>query len=96
MLKAGIIPVSDSWHTAQTSALVAGIPGRHMLEGTVCRKTGVARRDALVTTSSRRNVDVSNTAIVAGSYPAESVLACRISSVMDLNPFRLKFYNNSE
>ena len=74
-LKAGIISVSDSWHTAQTSALVAGIPGRHMPEGTVCRRTVVARRDALVTTSSQRNVDVCSTVIIAGSYQAEYVLA---------------------
>ena len=56
-LKAGIIPISDSWHTAQTSAPVAGIPGPRMLEGPVCRRTDVARRDALVTTSSQRNLD---------------------------------------
>ena len=80
-LKAGDYSLSDSWRTAQTSALVAGIPGRHMLEGTVCRKTGVARRDALVTTSSRRNLDVSSTAIVTGSCSAESVLACRLESI---------------
>ena len=53
-----------------------------MLEGTACRKTGVARRDALVTTSSRRNMDVSGTALVTGSYPAVSTLACRLEPIL--------------